>query len=89
MSILEGCQPFRELRKVLFLGYFYLLFKERTLRHLWSRITVICVGLWSEVAGPPRPRGGGVLRTEGREGHLKGNSYLPAPHSLHFGPKAT
>lgn len=38
-SSLERCQPFRERRKVLFLRYFYLPFKERPLHHLCSGIT--------------------------------------------------
>lgn len=38
-STLEKCQRFRELSKELFLSYFYLLFKERSLYHLWSWIT--------------------------------------------------
>ena len=48
--MLEGCQPFRELSKGLFLGYFYLLFKERSCYHLWSWITCNrAFKLWSEV----------------------------------------
>lgn len=54
-SLLEGCQPFRELRKVLFLSYFYLLFKRKdTLSprelgdfqsafKLWSEVTVLAL----------------------------------------------